>query len=382
MGDEPSSTVPYVVGALFTIREEAPPSSGDADCGGEPQEPEATQPTSPTERSGSATYQLKITDSILTGEVRDSQIVLGQISPATSLSGSKQVVAKIWDPLYRRDLGDETTGSVAELALRDYSNEVSAYERIKESLKEPQHAALPWECTPQYYGSWSLQCPEASIPYAGPSTRRTRRGNEEAPSFRTVYLVLLEHIQGCSLRSLATFRRGSNYWARESCAEDYRIYVWARILEIQSWLDHIGVDHRDVATRNIMVDPAPASPIWLEDNSNIPESDLIRLQPNRLPRVVFIDFDLSAVGPRSQDPRPQSPVVKRWSGKYDPIMYWLPMWWTANLPVRREWLLREFEKNAYFGELPPDKGPEHVYVFSKRDESLMKSFGFWPPQGR
>jgi len=279
--------------------------------------------------------------------------------------------------LYRRDLECETPQSAVKLALEYFSNETSAYERIAESPR-----LLPWRCTPHYYGSWSLECPNAPVSYAGPSTRRTRRGAEETPRFRTVYLVLLEHIQGCSVMSLASWRCGSDYYAKERCDEDYRMYVWARILEIQSWLDYIGIDHQDVATRNIMVDPAPTSPIWSEDNNKVPKKDLVKLQPTKLPRVVFIDFDVSALLPALQATQPRSPIVKHWSGKYDPIMDWLPKWWTSNFPARRKWLLREFANNACFGEVPPDKGPRHVYVFSKRDELLMDDWGFWPPQGR
>ncbi|KXJ92226.1 hypothetical protein Micbo1qcDRAFT_162395 [Microdochium bolleyi] len=380
MADESSSNIPYTVGAVFTIRAETPPCVEDAVSGGNPtlesQKPEATRPAPPTAQSRSPPHQLEITGTFKVGQARDAQVVLCRISPATSQTGSRELVAKIWDPVYRREPPDWAIPiPAAEAAMTAYSNETAAYERIAASQCSP-----PWSCIPKYYGSWSLQCPEAPAPSAGPATRRSRRTKKEQPTFRTIYFVLLEYIEGCSMMSLETFKDGPDYILVERCAEDYRLYIWARVLAIECWLDHIGIEHHDIASRNIIVNPAPGLPFSPDDRF---PSALVTLETTEPPVVILIDFDLAEVKPESQrgrpqehqepqeDHKPQSPIVAYWSGLHNPFYDWVPDWWNADLPERRKWLLREFGNKDYFKRVPIDKGIDHVHVLSKDDKDQM-----------
>ena len=365
MVDSPISEFPYIVGATFTIHADTQTSIEDIASDVKALGPRASEVT----QSRNSSYQLKITKTIAVGEKRDAQVVLCHISPDIG-NGSRELVAKIWDPAYRRDPVEWETRSAVELADGEYQNETAAFERIAASQYPP-----PWRCTPEYHGSWSLQYLHASSPSAPPAIRVGDRGKENQTILRTVHLVLQEYIDGCSVLSLSTRKRGLDYFVVERCTEGYRLFVWAQVLEIESWLNHIGVDHNDVAAQNVMIHPAPVPPTLTDNNSTC---TLVELQEARLPRVVFIDFDMASIKPASQFAQPQNPIDKHWSRGKDPLQGWIPRWWRGDFPKRREWLLQEFGESKYFGKASPDKGREHIYVFSSDDERRMNEWGFKP----
>lgn len=157
----------------------------------------------------------------------------------------------------------------------------------------------------------------------------------------------MEHVGGNNIEDTATEEGGVHHvWNFDRLSETCRLYVWARLLEAENWLRNIGVDHGDLFTRNIMLDPPPR----LDDNS-VAAAALG-------PRVVIIDFDRARLGPPgtlSQGGRlPPNPAVKWWPGFHSDIKSWTPKWWKADLPRRRIWLLKEF------GEGNRDKYQEHA----------------------
>lgn len=153
---------------------------------------------------------------------------------------------------------------------------------------------LPPGIVPRYLGSWSFQLTEP-IPEEEeeeeeePGVSRSHR----QPRTRAIRLVLLEPIRGCSMESLKITAHYEDY------DETYRLYVLARILEIDIWLDHIGVLHQDIADRNIMMDPPP--------EQHDPAAALLK------PRVVFIDFGMAdVIDPEDEELKPLSPVKTWW----------------------------------------------------------------------
>lgn len=151
-----------------------------------------------------------------------------------------------------------------------------------------------------------------------------------------------EHIRGCDLDDIATNSEYGEYREENfrKLDENYRLFVWARLLEAITWLQHIGIIHNDLFTRNIMLNPAPV----LDDNKNV--DDRTTATASQRPRVVIIDFgNAKFVEDTLLVPRglPQNPMLKWWHSMSNHIVGgWVSQWWELDLPARRRWLLREF----------------------------------------
>lgn len=135
------------------------------------------------------------------------------------------------------------------------------------------------------------------------------------PRERLVCLVLLEHVVGTDLWKL----KGGAYNTRAALgriSEEYRLYVWARLLKAENWLEHIGVHHGDLVNRNIMLDPPPA----FDDDS----VSVSRLKS----RLIIIDFDRADITRGTlHEGLPPSPILKWWHHLARGLVKgWVPFW--------------------------------------------------------
>lgn len=335
--------VPYTTGAVFPIHEFTPPSKIDATSGAKLISPHEI-PSTPR--------QLKITGVIRAGPERNAQLVQCQVSPAVGHAANEVLVAKIWDPDYAMisEWGNGTP--ISEMLQESFNKEREAYKRIDAAQYPP-----PWQCTPRYYGSCSLQLPVYSSSSSGLSTRASRASRRA--DGRTVSVVLLEYVEGCSVLSLISYEKGGESYMLPCprFSEDYCLHVWARFLEIISWLEHAGVKQNDLEKRNMMLSPAPA-PLATEGCTSCP---LVQLDKNRLPRTTLIDFDSADLEPARPDSKPQSPIDRWWSKDCWVPADWPPEWWETELPRRRAWLLIEFSENDYYAKPESGHDSEHLH---------------------
>lgn len=94
---------------------------------------------------------------------------------------------------------------------RDYKTEAAAYEHLR--AKDPEHKD---SFAPEYYGSWSLDLPI------------TIRGE---PHIRTVYLVLIELLNGTSIENMRVQNSPQGETDSFHYPEEYRLEVLARAME-------------------------------------------------------------------------------------------------------------------------------------------------------
>lgn len=122
----------------------------------------------------------------------------------------------------------------------------------------------------------------------------------------------------------------------------------AKALDGDARLMHAGINHRDVAPRNLMPVPAPQ-----EMND-----------PQPLPRVVLIDYNIAEIYERSKTGRwewqdhelPQNPAELYWnrSAEIWDFRYWLPKRFRIFYKrVQQVWLLEQFcgERTASYHPL-------------------------------
>ncbi|GAB1198166.1 hypothetical protein APSETT444_007474 [Aspergillus pseudonomiae] len=212
-------------------------------------------------RSGSQRLRLKIHKAIRVGDEKSSQIVVVDV-----ISGqlpSTRVVAKLYDPLYY----DHSADDVDPFLFVDveYTQESAAYRYLH---------AQGQKYIPNYYGSYSMDI--------------THYDHQ----FRTVRLILLEHVNGQSMTTLRPI--------------DFPDYVWKavmkQIVDIESQLYKINLRHRDTHPRNIIIQDF--------------NPDLSK------PHVKFIDFGHAIIG-RSPDPQNDDQERMFLSGIYiSPLLRW------------------------------------------------------------
>lgn len=267
--------------------------------------------------------QLRITRVLAGGRYHGPQIVLYTL--ANGSNTSRTYVAKIYDPLYYRHPEErwrpsDPPNTLCRYAHLHYSCEVAAYERI-----EANKQSHPAPCTADYFGSWCFRVTKSE-------SRKKDNKPPARPRERTVCPILMGYVKG---RSMADIAMGNTEIYRvqnfERLNEACRLYVWARLIEAETWLEHIRISHDDLFDRNVMLYPPPK----LDDNSE--SAAAVR------PQVVIIDFDRAQLGPGTlAQGLPPSPAVKWWHGFSGTILSWSPEWWTTDLPRRRRWLLTEF----------------------------------------
>jgi len=314
----------------------------------------APQPAQP-EVTGSP-KQLRVTRILAGGQCHGPQVVVCTLAGA---SGSDRVyVAKIYDPLYykhptERWRPSDPPNTLCKYAHLHYTSESAAYERI-----EANKQSRPGPCTADYFGSWCFQVSKSS-------SRKKDNTPPARPRERTVCLILTEYVKGKSMAEVATEKdRGYRVQNFERLNETCRLYVWSRLLEAETWLEHIGVRHADLLERNVMLHPPPA----LDDNS----ASAAELRP----QVVIIDFDRAQLGPGTLiQGLPPSPIVKWWHEFPGDIISWSPEWWTSELPRRRRWLLAEFGKGNR-GKYQRYNGLCDVDTLTEVDKDFLQNISY------
>ncbi|KAI3392830.1 hypothetical protein diail_5143 [Diaporthe ilicicola] len=180
-----------------------------------------------------------------------------------------QLVAKIFDPLYRRegmelDMGESPVG----LAESEWSREAAAYVRIEEMIKNKK---LDGRYTPRFKGCWSFDIPyklqlvsNSAAGHVSTATTTTGRQcgrsgeNRQRESsdklvrrpisvYRNVRLLLIEYIPGDSILHLLETRE------YEKIPAEVRMDLVAQVAEAESALWHIRVSHGDRHSRNVIV---------------------------------------------------------------------------------------------------------------------------------
>ncbi|KAG8157937.1 hypothetical protein KVR01_012209 [Diaporthe batatas] len=167
-----------------------------------------------------------------------------------------QLVAKIFDPLYRWEGMDWDIGwSPVGLTESEWSREAAAYTRIEEMIKKQ---GFDGRCTPRFEGCWSFDVPYelelVSNSAAGTATRgkQQQKSSDEAlrrtiKVTRNVRLLLMEYIPGDSILQLLETRE------YKKIPTEVRMDLVAQAAEAESALRHIRVSHGDPASRNVVV---------------------------------------------------------------------------------------------------------------------------------
>lgn len=130
-------------------------------------------------------------------------------------------------------------------------------------------------------------------------------------------------------------------------SEDYRLQVFAMLLDGIAKQHHKGIDHRDFAPRNVFLIPPPK---------------LIRAPAPELPqRVVLIDYNASTVWELTKYEKqavhlarlPPNPMKRFWNTSFSDLVGWAPTVLSDSTRYR-EWLCYEFggEKKALYEPQP------------------------------
>ncbi|KAK4096790.1 hypothetical protein N658DRAFT_480024 [Parathielavia hyrcaniae] len=275
-------------------------------------------------------YTLSVTDVLAAGDGRGAQVVVCTVTPKVSASSASnpapspspfQAVAKIYDPLYysfrNRDV-PSVPCDVTLLADQDYSCEAAAYEHLKAIGQAGAFA-------PRYYGSFTF-------------TARVMV-NKTTPRLRQVRLILIEHIQGPSIRDLCRAPRPAAPAPAAAFSEACRLEVLARVMEGDAKLRWLGIMQRDVAGRNVLLQ-------W-------PPGLQTAAQRTTLPRVVLIDYNVSVVyartirkiGPYDGMKLPPNPMELYWTNALQEFWGWIPVEWETNPKLRQQWLSKRFGGN-------------------------------------
>lgn len=160
---------------------------------------------------------------VITRQIRCGEGVAAQLVECHLGDPKAKLVAKIFDPLY---LFDDEWHSPTYFSERYYSCEAAAYMRIRER-------GLNGKFTPRFDGCWSFEIPV--------------RINADREARREVRLILQQFIPGDTMEALIESGKAQNI------SIDVRMDIIARLMEIHSKLDFIGVRHEDSYTRNVIV---------------------------------------------------------------------------------------------------------------------------------
>lgn len=162
---------------------------------------------------------------------------------------------------------------------------------------------------------------------------------------RPVRMILIEHLQGCSIHSLM-FDSNAYYPedVRDTYHETYRLHVWTKILEALAYFGDARLDDDDAAPRNVMLVPEPTK--------------LVPLSQQPLPRVVLIDFGLAVVYdriklkdarvlPQPTYPLPDNHLQDWWHRSAYHFSGRVPDWYEEDDQRCKGWLIEQFGgKNA------------------------------------
>ncbi|KAI6369437.1 hypothetical protein MCOR25_004397 [Pyricularia grisea] len=208
-------------------------------------------------------------------------------------------VAKFFDPLYAngstRYRADDPHSWGINMDL-DYSNEAACYQELNPSLGG--------SVVPRYYGSWTTTFPIET---------------DKGPAIRVVALILLEHIHGVSLHKAEL-----KHLSPAQCLD-----ITARILHCETLICSRGVEHLDLAPRNILVCDVHLAGTQPQDPGSGP------------PRVVILDFARSKV-------RHLSALRLGHPNVHIPVDFETPM-----SPIECSWWWPPFDINEFGDDLFP-----------------------------
>lgn len=282
---------------------------------------------------GAATHRVDITKVLCGGDLHGAQIVLCTIHVLAD-KRSFTAVAKVYDPLYYRhfqinvdgqEVEDDIIIDTPEAADRDYSREAAAYEELQTQDMQGY--------TPAYYGSYTF-------------TLATLPGREA----RHVRFILIEYLDGLCLAHLPVV-------PADVQDEDFRMAVFARVLEGQARVWHARVINCDDHPRNWIVIPSPPSRPHGSPRQNAAQAQSKGQKVPTHPgpqRVAMIDFGDSSVCSRSgssvRDPSvqpqtalPINPLVAQWGSPFaGEHMDMVPRWYFRDPMRRQRWLVEKF----------------------------------------
>ncbi|AEO61137.1 hypothetical protein MYCTH_2311014 [Thermothelomyces thermophilus ATCC 42464] len=260
------------------------------------------------------THTLSVTHELAVADGRGAQLVLCTITPKVPAGQAAfQAVAKIYDPLYYSFPNKDVPSvpcDVTWLADEDYSREAAAYEHLQSIGKAGSFA-------PRYFGSWTF-------------TARILI-DKTTPRSRPVRLILLEYVRGPSIRELCPAPP-----AAATFDEAYRLEVLARVLDGDAKLRFKGINQRDLAARNVLLNYPPG----------LPPAE----RHTMIPRLVLIDYNISIVyartkrkiGPYHGTTLPPNPMQIHWTNPLQEFRGWIPAEWEAAPRLRQEWLSKRF----------------------------------------
>ncbi|KAI0141612.1 hypothetical protein GGR57DRAFT_509173 [Xylariaceae sp. FL1272] len=172
-----------------------------------------------------ATAELTIEKRLRVGDNVKAQIITCTVVPQRG--EPYHAVAKIFDPLYHPSADDSLQPlDITREADKEYSFEATSYEVLDRD-------GLTGTLVPKYYGSWTFSL---DIP------------DEKSTSQRSIRLVLIEYLDGCTIHDLVCGYNGPkvdkvSLPRVDSLDEEYRLDVMARGLDALTRLAHSGVIH-------------------------------------------------------------------------------------------------------------------------------------------
>ena len=256
---------------------------------------------------------------------------------------SRLYVAKIYDGI-DYPLTDRGDCDFMYMADRDYSCEAAAYNAMPSKLQG--------SIVPRYFGSWTCSI---------------QTGVPDRP-YRCVRLILLEYIKGeCMLDMILCAQRVTQPTQPKAAydtlpinykllpPEPERLNILASIIEAEITLFKAGINHRDLAPRNVLISHSPT-------------------------RVVLIDFALSTVFncyPRGREflrsqeryALPISPIERYWNSSCFGHEFgaWCPKAWLTDEDGAKKWLLQRWGGSTKFQPVAED----FLEVFD--DDPLLKT---------
>ncbi|KAK3296477.1 uncharacterized protein B0H64DRAFT_321486 [Chaetomium fimeti] len=278
--------------------------------------------------SPATTATLTVLKTLAVEDGRGAQLVLCSVTPSPWPQGPDEVVAKIFDPLYysfESPHASHEADDVAWFADVHYTHEAAALHHLDEMRKGGRTGLS----APEYFGSWTFTLP---ITHAGQRVHRSVR------------LVLMENIEGCSMRDVCDDPALVSQYS-----EPDRLDVLAMILDSSVRQRHAGLDQRDLAPRNIILRPLSTT---LPSGSN--ERPLSR--PVIVDYNIAVVFELSRHGkrPYQLENLPPNPMKIFWGTSFGEFEGWVPSEWNSSYNAGQRWLKERFGGEAASQYAPVD----------------------------
>lgn len=249
---------------------------------------------------------LEIVEEIRRKDDGGAQVVLCRFS-----DDEKQLVAKIYDPLYygfADRMWSDRPRDVTYEADKDYSREVAAYSELDEQLGGTD--------IPKYHGSWTFQL-HLDVP--------------DGRKIRDVRLILMEHIEGRPMTDLKP----------EAFSESVGLDLVRRMVEAEVRVQFAGVRHGDVSQRNVMV--------CLAGTDKIGRIALIDFNFAVVTRLENFEQQFDDLNRRPKTKRPPNPIDMWWGGAlYGVAGEWFPKSWEFRMRACQEWLYENYGKSEEY----------------------------------